>query len=78
MDPQEQIEVHFAVEYYLLDGGEVGRVKHDFRTDEYLDGEVLQGPRQWRPCPAATVVAEGEPLSKREAKRHVKSLGGRL
>lgn len=78
MAEQEQSEPTFKVEYYRLDGGEVGRVKHDLSSDEYLDGEVFQGSRGWSPCPTETVLGEGEQISHREAKKLVKRLGGRL
>ena len=62
------------VEYYLLDGQEIGKAYFDAEADEYTGGEILSRGGQWQAYPAGSIIADGEPISRAEAKKWVKKL----
>ena len=64
--------------YFVFGGEFLGRVTYDPRTGDYLDGEILTMDGQWQPHEAGIIIADGIPVTKREAKKFIKRNHGRL
>ncbi len=78
MFEEEQGQWTREVEYYLLQDQQVGRVTYDAQSGECCNGEIMDSGGCWQPSSAADIVCEGSRISRKEAKKRVKRLHGRL
>ena len=69
---EEALDDAPAQGYFVFGGESLGRVTYDPWTGDYLDGEVLTTNGQWQPYEASIIIADGIPLTKREAKKFIK------
>ena len=78
MSEEEQDQWTPEVEYYLLPGRQVGRITYDAEANEYYESEIMDSTGRWRAVPAGNILSTGRRISRKEAKKWVKKLGGRL
>ena len=65
-------------EYYSIEGHNLARISVDFETGEAIDAHILRAGNPWADCPMYSVLAGGVEISKSQAKKLAKKLGGRL
>ena len=68
----------FEVEYYLIDGHDVGRVMYDPQIEEYVEGEMMDEYGEWHECPPHDILMDGEEISSLRARELARVLGGTL
>jgi hypothetical protein len=73
--PDDQ-NTEISVDYYILGSGEVGRVRFDSRTGEYVDGNVMSKSGEWCKYPISLIIRDGEMIATEEAEQHITKLGG--
>ncbi|MBC8374270.1 MAG: hypothetical protein ISS69_13995 [Phycisphaerae bacterium] len=64
--------------YYLIEGHDLARINIDFETGEPIDAQILRTGNTWAECLLFTILADGVEVSKSQAKKLAKKLGGRL
>ena len=64
--------------YYFIEGHDLARIHIDFETNEAIDAQILRANNPWTESPMFTVLADGVEISKSQAKKLAKKLGGRL
>ena len=65
-------------DYYLIKGHDLARINIDFETGEAIDAQILRAGNPWAECPMFTILADGVEVSKSQAKKSARKLGGRL
>lgn len=77
-EPHFEVEPSLEIEYYLIDGEDVGRVKYNPGTEEYCYGEIMDENGEWHECPATDILMDGDEITEAEAEERVRELGGVL
>jgi len=65
-------------EYYGIGDHKLARIIIDYETGEPIEAHVLAGADSWDEYPVCSVLADGAEVSKSQAKKLAKKLGGRL
>lgn len=78
MIQESHTDRRLEVEYYLVDGDHVGRVRFDRKAEDYIDGEMIDEDGEWYECSVTEILADGDEITEREARERVRELGGTM
>ena len=62
------------VDFYLMAGGEVGRVTYDSMTGEFIRGEVMSETGQWCKYPVNMILRDSTHVTEEKAEKCIRGM----
>jgi hypothetical protein len=77
MKDQQDHEIDYEIQYFILDDGSVARIWTECNgDDEYLEGEFLNKWGKWKDCFVDEILAAGNEIEFDDAVELVRDQGG--